>query len=259
MTRAEGMSCLEQHKLVRAPPLSEWNCAPNDEREDCQPVDENHPSRWYLPPGLRTFKMRYQIPSNLACTSCTLQWQWYTGNSCVPGADVGCHFDRMRAEGWNVDDWCGVFCGTCTSSSLLQTNASSEGHCGEEFRNCADVRVISSGVSSATTTVQSQSTAISTTTTVQSQSTQPSSTAEPEPCDTVISATTTVQSQFTQPSSTAEPEPESEPESEPCDTAIMAQMPQRRARVAAHHFLGSALVQDGAFASKSDVAEVDEL
>jgi len=137
---ADAQACLDMHKLRRAAPPAD--CVVNDARGDCQPIHEAHPGRWYLPPGVGTYQMRYKIPANLQCSSCTLQWLWRTANSCVPGGEsTACHWAHLRSLGWNVDAWCGpAFCGTCSSSSSL-IEASTAG-CGEEFRNCADISVM---------------------------------------------------------------------------------------------------------------------
>jgi len=145
-------ACLNQHRLRRAAPASD--CVVNDVRGDCQPVDTRHPGRWYLPPGTDTYTMKYHIPADLRCSSCTLQWQWFTANSCIPGEDTGCYWADFAAQGWNQRAWCGSFCGRC--SSLLEANSSSSVRltrgCGEEFRNCADVAVERAGETMASTT-----------------------------------------------------------------------------------------------------------
>jgi len=136
---ADAQACLDMHKLRRAAPPAD--CVVNDARGDCQPIHEAHPGRWYLPPGVGTYQMRYKIPANLQCSSCTLQWLWRTANSCVPGGEsTACHWAHLRSLGWNVDAWCGpAFCGVCSSaSSLIESSTSG---CGEEFRNCADISV----------------------------------------------------------------------------------------------------------------------
>lgn len=150
----DAQGCLDRHRLRRASPPSD--CVPNDSRGDCQPVHEQYPERWYLPPNSGPHKMKFVIPEGLQCSACTLQWRWFTANSCVPAPDYGCYFDEMRAKGWNADSWCGVYCGTC-SSALVQTNASStvSRGCGEEFRNCADIAVLGGSGPSPTPTTSS--------------------------------------------------------------------------------------------------------
>ena len=43
-----GQDCLNEHVLERAE-VNE-SCIPDDPNPDCQPIDPNHPGRWYLPP-----------------------------------------------------------------------------------------------------------------------------------------------------------------------------------------------------------------
>ena len=151
----EGPSgCLSRWVLERVPPESVYtDCRVNDPRDDCQPLDQEHPERWYLSPGSGTKKMHFRIPTGLSCSSCTLQWRWWTANSCVPADGYGCYFKRMNDLGWNAGSWIGSWiinsarnCG----SALLQSNtslasSSARRGCGEEFRNCADITVLGSG------------------------------------------------------------------------------------------------------------------
>eukprot|EP00971_Amphidinium_carterae_P333749 6468643-Amphidinium_carterae.1 len=130
---ADPQACFDARKLHRADPPAD--CVPNDVRGDCQPIQGDYPERWYLPPSAGTHTMRFKIPSDLSCESCTLQWRWWTANSCVPAPNYGCFFDLLEAQGWDVSQWCGSYCGECGDYE--------PGHytCGEEFRNCADVAV----------------------------------------------------------------------------------------------------------------------
>jgi len=146
----DGDACLNEHVLERADPPSD--CVPNDSRGDCQPIDDSNRGYWYLPPpGQNVHEMKYKIPATLSCEKCTLQWRWYTANSCIPDPVANaCYFKKMQNLGWNSGAWCGTYCGTC-NTALLAANMSSTRkssaplNCGEQFRNCADVRVLPSG------------------------------------------------------------------------------------------------------------------
>jgi len=153
---ADPQACFDAGKLHRADRPSD--CQPNDARGDCQPIQADYPERWYLPPGIGTYKMRFKIPADLACASCTLQWRWWTANSCVPAPNYGCFFQQLAAEGWDASAWCGSFCGTCGAYEAGHYN------CGEQFRNCADVAVL--GGAGESTEVSTSAPASSTTTTV---------------------------------------------------------------------------------------------
>lgn len=158
-----GQECLNQHLLMREPPdVAYSNCVPNDSRADCQPIDPEHPERWYLPPpgdsGVQVayknfsdddavdihaegviYTMKYRIPRGLSCTECTLQWQWSSANSCLPDGSYLTYFKAMQKARWNASEWC-PWCtsgwATCENSCCPKDEAF-----GEEFWNCADVTV----------------------------------------------------------------------------------------------------------------------
>ncbi|CAK0798945.1 unnamed protein product, partial [Prorocentrum cordatum] len=147
--------CLNEHVLSRARPEEvHVDCQKDDPRGDCQPYDEANPGHWYLPPHngshlTRTqHRFHYWIPADLTCESCTLQWWWMSANSCTPHPDAyRCYFKEMERQGWDARAWCdGVVCsyqGECPAEqggSVL---------CGEQFKNCADVRVVEGGGASA--------------------------------------------------------------------------------------------------------------
>merc|ERR1719362_1978932 len=130
-----GNTCANAWRLIRAEPAAD--CVPNDSRTDCQPIDERHPERFYLPPrrGLpQTDKFRYIIPADLSCESCTLQWRWWTANSNVGADDYGCYWDQIDAAGWNSDVFHGYFSGhPCGSKKATSV---------EQFTGCSDIRVV---------------------------------------------------------------------------------------------------------------------
>jgi len=156
----EAQACLDSWLLERATP--DASCVANDPRADCQPIDEKHPERWYLPPPTSmetqvagaTFSdseasplpavtelhsMRYKIPVGLTCERCTLQWYWSTGNTCFYDKDYWRYFQNMKLLGWNAEAWAPhVFQPWATEANTV---------CGahkfpEEFFNCADISVL---------------------------------------------------------------------------------------------------------------------
>jgi len=159
---ADADGCFNKWVLERADPAGD--CIPNDDRADCQPVDTANPQRWYLPPPrgiggwwtaqvgnrIQVEKMQYKIPENLTCSKCTLQWRWWTANSCIPKPGYGCHFQSMERQGWDAKDWCGYYCGECPGSG-------GRPGCGEEFRNCADVTILPSGSAASLSLAQRRS------------------------------------------------------------------------------------------------------
>eukprot|EP00929_Paragymnodinium_shiwhaense_P111731 TRINITY_DN8001_c0_g1_i1.p1 TRINITY_DN8001_c0_g1~~TRINITY_DN8001_c0_g1_i1.p1 ORF type:complete len:440 (-),score=66.37 TRINITY_DN8001_c0_g1_i1:385-1704(-) len=164
----EGQDCLNKWVLERAP--LDASCGKGNTKADCQPIDDRHPGRWYIPPPSQgtmvanaTFNdedvpsavteyhvMKYKIPDGLSCSHCTLQWYWSTANTCVYDADyLGSdgYFQRnsaaFEALGWIAADWCQF----CVASWATCENACCKtgGTFAEEFWNCADIAVTGSG------------------------------------------------------------------------------------------------------------------
>jgi len=161
-SRAEGQACLDAHTLERAP--LDPSCSPNNGVADCQPIDPRHPGRWYVPPigdgtpssdtdallpyGVsEVHKMRYKIPDNFQCDACTVQWYWSTGNSCLYDADYFNYFQVVfKGAGWTGgSDWC-PWCDTNWANCDNSCCGVQRGF-GEEFWNCADVRVLGNSAS----------------------------------------------------------------------------------------------------------------
>jgi len=143
----EGQDCLNKRVLHRAEP--DPSCGQGGSA-DCQPIDEKHPGRWYLPPkdetkapndGTKYHTMKYKIPTDLSCSHCTLQWYWASGNTCLYDEDYlgdAGYFVRNRDTfaklGWDPADWCSNL-GVCKTGGTF----------GEEFWNCADIAVAGPG------------------------------------------------------------------------------------------------------------------
>eukprot|EP00929_Paragymnodinium_shiwhaense_P020211 TRINITY_DN13538_c0_g1_i2.p1 TRINITY_DN13538_c0_g1~~TRINITY_DN13538_c0_g1_i2.p1 ORF type:complete len:469 (+),score=75.49 TRINITY_DN13538_c0_g1_i2:101-1507(+) len=207
----EGQKCLNKWVLERAP--LDASCGNGNTKADCQPIDENHPGRWYLPPPSEgTFVagpnfndenvpnavteyhvMKYRIPDGFSCTHCTLQWYWATGNSCIYDADYlgpDGYFQRnaatFAAYGWNPSDWCGH----CMSTWATCDNACCKtgGNFGEEFWNCADIAVTGSG---STTSPASTTATTAATTAAPTTASTTSSTSTSPPASTTFSSVET--------------------------------------------------------------------
>merc|ERR1712039_939026 len=75
---------------------------------------------------------------------------WYrTANSCTPDDEAyRCYFQAMQASGWNVDDFLGTGYYPQWKADPWGGNKCEPGvnaranNCGEQFKNCADVKVI---------------------------------------------------------------------------------------------------------------------
>jgi len=131
-----GQRCLDTWLLERAAPLP--SCQSPDSNPDCQPLDDLHPERWFLPPKVKSgevHKMRYVIPAGLKCAHCTLQWYWSTGNTCLYDEGYFAYFEKMAAAGWPASEWCPL----CNGGSVCGSSF------GEEFWNCADIAVLPEG------------------------------------------------------------------------------------------------------------------
>lgn len=160
----EGQKCLDARILHRAAPGD--SCTPNDARGDCQPIDEHNPGRWYLPPpgkGTQTadalwdsskakplpavdevHTMRFQIPADLTCTHCTLQWYYATANTCLPDEAYLGYFRDLQAAGWDAASWCPWALESWATKSNSCCGPEGKGVFPEEFWNCADITIVSS-------------------------------------------------------------------------------------------------------------------
>merc|ERR1712014_44313 len=129
--------------LERASPAEAGftDCKPNDKRPTCQPVDPRHKERFYVPPpnfdGSNTHRFHVKLPFGLKCTACTLQWRWWSANSCIPAADYACFGSELAAKGYSSASW--GLGNSCPGGGCDRCG------CGEEFRNCADVKIVPSG------------------------------------------------------------------------------------------------------------------
>eukprot|EP00929_Paragymnodinium_shiwhaense_P039153 TRINITY_DN2058_c0_g2_i1.p1 TRINITY_DN2058_c0_g2~~TRINITY_DN2058_c0_g2_i1.p1 ORF type:complete len:412 (+),score=41.66 TRINITY_DN2058_c0_g2_i1:74-1237(+) len=191
---ANPQACLDQHILERASAAEAgiMDCQPGDRRAACQPIDPRHNERFYLPaPGFspsggNTHTFYLKLPAGLKCEACTMQWRWWTANSCIPAPDYACFLDVLQSQGyseastWGLTNWAVKTCpgGGCDRCS-----------CGEEFRNCVDITIEASGAggSSPTSTASPPTTPAATTATMTTSSMPPatSTTAAKATCKAV--------------------------------------------------------------------------
>merc|ERR1711879_865199 len=113
----------------------------NDKRPACHPVDPLHKERFYVPPpnfdGGNTHRFHLKLPVGLTCAACTLQWRWWSANSCIPAPDYACFGSELAAKGYSAASW--GLGNSCPGGGCDRCG------CGEEFRNCADVQIVPSG------------------------------------------------------------------------------------------------------------------
>jgi len=168
ISKATAQACLDKQILERASAaeMGIRDCEDNDRNPDCQPVDARHPERFYLPPGgfspdgSDTFTYHLKVPADFSCTACTLQWRWWSANSCTPAPDYGCFASQLSSSGYDPGAW-GVS-GPCPGGGSGRDSG-----CGEEFRNCIDITVLQSSGSTfppASTTTTTTKAVMTTTT-----------------------------------------------------------------------------------------------
>merc|ERR1712227_991091 len=94
------------------------DCARDDNRDICAPIDPNNPGWWYLAPKGsqgQVHSMWFRIPSDVDCPSgrCSVQFTWKTANSCNPHPAAYCNYYH-HVEGpqntWCNNWYCGGFC-----------------------------------------------------------------------------------------------------------------------------------------------------
>merc|ERR1712183_287561 len=138
-----AQACLDKWVLERASPeeAGVTDCVTNDKRPACHPVDPLHKERFYVPPpnfdGGNTHRFHLKLPVGLTCTACTLQWRWWSANSCIPAPDYACFGSELAAKGYSAASW--GLGNSCPGGGCDRCG------CGEEFRNCADVQIVPSG------------------------------------------------------------------------------------------------------------------
>lgn len=186
-TLSNPQACLDKHILERA--TSEeagvTDCQPGDKRAACQPVDPRHKERFYLPPpgfsptGANTHKFYLKLPAGFTCNACTMQWRWWTANSCIPSPDYACFKQDLETAGFSASSW-GL------GNSCLGGGCNRCG-CGEEFRNCIDVSITASGEEfpASPTSAPTTSTTQSPTTTSVTTTTTSTTTPKPTMCEAV--------------------------------------------------------------------------
>eukprot|EP00421_Protoceratium_reticulatum_P062418 CAMPEP_0168496774 /NCGR_PEP_ID=MMETSP0228-20121227/72433_1 /TAXON_ID=133427 /ORGANISM="Protoceratium reticulatum, Strain CCCM 535 (=CCMP 1889)" /LENGTH=376 /DNA_ID=CAMNT_0008513649 /DNA_START=22 /DNA_END=1149 /DNA_ORIENTATION=- len=213
-----AVECLQRWPLMRVRPEEvHTDCRVNDPREDCQPIDPNYPGRWYHPPGKTMHSIRYRIPQGLQCQACTLQWFWPTSNSApYDTRSYSCYKKLLGTLEWNFD-----FCGwACSDSNCPVPYAPvpgaprapdpSAGSGFEEFRNCADIRVLASGGPAPTPVTVVPAPAPAT-----AAPTPSPATAAPTPAPATAAPTPVPATAAPTPSPMPVPEPEPEPEPAP--------------------------------------------
>lgn len=118
----------------------------------CGPIDPSYPGRWYLPcrsngtptkSGKRRFvmfgpgTMKYQLPSNVTCEHCVLQWYWASGDKCNPPGLKEYFEGKLGPKNW----------GTCPGPAkavggyVRRTKTCGRVRLAEEYYQCSDIRI----------------------------------------------------------------------------------------------------------------------
>lgn len=129
-------------QLLRAPSYCD-----NGQSEDCGPIDPAYPGRWYLPCGPfpngqilyggSKGSMQYQLPEDLVCDHCVIQWYWTGANTCNPPGVIE-YFDGEHGPKW--PDCIGQG-GAIGGVTRVQRPCEGE-RFSEEYWQCADVRIL---------------------------------------------------------------------------------------------------------------------
>lgn len=115
--------------------------------KDCAPIDRNHPGRWYLPCSRpnkgRSFDVYgndgtilYDLPEDLTCEHCVIQWYWTAANFCNPPDTIEYFEGPDGPKNW----------GKCRGQAgAVGGYNPNKRVCGatfpEEYAQCADIRI----------------------------------------------------------------------------------------------------------------------
>merc|ERR1712048_1090111 len=137
------------------------DCAHDDGRDICAPIDSNNPGWWYLAPKGsqgQVHSMWFHIPSDVNCPSdrCTVQFTWKTANSCNPHPAAYCNYYH-HVEGsqntWCNNWYCGGFCNSNSNAAdNCEATIGNRQCCSEVFAACAEVKLVGESAPAPSTT-----------------------------------------------------------------------------------------------------------
>jgi len=180
-------SCTLLHRATAAE-AGVNDCAHDDGRDICAPVDPNNPGWWYLAPkGAQgqVHSMWFHVPSDVNCPSgrCSVQFTWKTANSCNPHPAAYCNYYHHVVGPQNTwcNNWyCGGFCNSNSNSAdNCEATIGNRQCCSEVFSACAEVKLVGESVPTPSTT--STTTAAPTPTTAAPDTTTPAVSPTPAP------------------------------------------------------------------------------
>lgn len=129
--------CFQQHPLEFIEDISVQTYGTSQNANK----DSNYPGRGYVDPAARDTRMKFKLPTGLTGNLVLLQWHWVTGNSCRSAG----YDDYNWPAGWTPDNM-----SPCPDyDDLSPTGATGAGQ-PEQFWNCIEVRIDSSGTTPST-------------------------------------------------------------------------------------------------------------
>ncbi|CAN8076940.1 unnamed protein product [Agarophyton chilense] len=114
----------------------------------CGPIDRNYPGRWYLPCsnpnsplGYDAYPPEYatfQLPPDVFCEHCVLQWYWVTANRCNPPGVLD-YFDGPDRPDWQQ---CAGQGGARGGVTRNKKPCGGTQYFAEEYYQCADIQIM---------------------------------------------------------------------------------------------------------------------
>lgn len=134
-----SQKCFDKHKLKTVEHgVEQWHVM---DRKIDNPSSDNPDS----------YVMEWQLPPDLVCDHCVVQWTWWTAHNCLYPCEkkvCGFYADRQNKVVYPNETW---------KIKECQTRWPAKGQQPQMYKNCADIRIEGNG-SGATTRVRTEST-----------------------------------------------------------------------------------------------------
>ncbi|KAI0565197.1 Cellulose/chitin-binding protein [Gracilaria domingensis] len=149
-------SCFTNNHCVKLNRVPHPSCENPSEAtiHECGPIDAAYPGRWYVPcrktdhvgvhiVGGDSGTMRYQLPADMECKHCIVQWYWATANTCAPRGFKDYFINYNFPFGTTCDSDGGAR-GTYRAD-MAECGGTDAGSVPEEFWTCSDVQITADG------------------------------------------------------------------------------------------------------------------
>ncbi|KAI0565198.1 Cellulose/chitin-binding protein [Gracilaria domingensis] len=149
-------SCFTNNHCVKLNRVPHPSCENPSEAtiHECGPIDAAYPGRWYVPcrktdhvgvhiVGGDSGTMRYQLPADMECKHCIVQWYWATANTCAPRGFKE-YFVNYNFPFGTICDSDGGASGTYRAD-MVDCGGTASTTIPEEFWSCADVQIGADG------------------------------------------------------------------------------------------------------------------